>query len=105
MSFFDFFKNTNTNTPADDSAGNEPVIIFVTPGNEVEIPASEAANNTLQELFTNYAEVLGIDADQIGRFTDQGRIVNGSTEPRPGRIYQGSADSFTKGSRQGSRQG
>lgn len=101
MSFFDFFKNAN-NAPAapassEAATSNEPVIIFVTPGNEVEVPADEAANTTVSVLFERYADVLGIDPEQIERYTDQGRVIQGSATPAPGRLIQGSASSFTKG--------
>lgn len=98
-SFFDFFRNSQSNQPApsDATTSSEPVVLFVTPGNEVTIPADEARNSTLGELFQRYAEVLGIDPEQVSRYSDAGRIVERTALPVPGRIYQASANSFTKG--------
>jgi hypothetical protein len=107
--FFDWFaKNTedalrnkldpsNQSTESTEPTNDEPVVLFVTPGNEVEVPAAEAANSTIGALFERYAEVLGIDPEQVSRFSDAGRVISRGSTPVPGRIYQASANSFTKG--------
>jgi hypothetical protein len=90
-------QSTEPSAESTEPTNDEPVVLFVTPGNEVEVPAAEAANSTIGELFSRYAEVLGIDPEQVSRFSDAGRVINRGSTPVPGRIYQGSANSFTKG--------
>jgi hypothetical protein len=46
MSFFDFFNRNSNEQPAAPSNDEAPVVIFVEPGNEVEIPASEACSSS-----------------------------------------------------------
>lgn len=90
MSLFDaFFSGNNSNT-ADHvvlNAGTE----------EVKVPANEAQGKTLQQLFAQYAEQLGIDVERINRFVDAGRVVPGTTQVQLGRVYSGAVNSESKG--------
>jgi hypothetical protein len=91
MSFFDtFFSGQNNST-------DKEVIILAAGTEEIQIPASEAQGKTVQQLFQEHSEELGVDAERINRFVDAGRIIDGTASVQSGRKYSGSTNSDTKG--------
>lgn len=92
MSFFDsFFSGQNSNNT------DKEVIILAAGTEEVTIPASEAEGKTVQQLFQQYSNQLGIDEERVNRFVDAGRIIDGTATVQAGHKYSGSTNSDTKG--------
>ncbi len=92
MSFLDaFFSNQNN------SNTNKEVVILAAGTEEVQVPASEAQGKTVQQLFQQYSEELGIDENRVNRFVDAGRIIDGTATVQVGHKYSGSTNSDTKG--------
>jgi hypothetical protein len=91
MSFFDaFFSGQNSST-------DKEVVILAAGTEEVIIPASEAEGKTVQQLFQEHSEQLGIDEERVNRFVDAGRIIDGTATVQSGHKYSGSTNSDTKG--------
>ena len=88
MSLFQF------NRPANESAGNDVVLIV----NEesVTVPGADAQGKTVQQLFQQFASSIA-DVSRINRYINQGRIVDGGSTAETGTVYSGAIASESKG--------
>ena len=90
MSFFDSFFSNNNNSVK--------TVVVLTAGTErVEVPADIAQGKTVAQLFAQYAEQLGIDAERINRYVDAGRIISEGAPVEIGREYSGAVSGESKG--------
>lgn len=92
MSFFDnLFGRTTESTES--TSGD---VVLEVGAERIAIATDQAAGKTLNELFNEYSDRLGVDAERISRFIDAGTIVPGTQTVQSGHVYRGTVVSETK---------
>ncbi len=75
---------------------NAPVILQMN-SEEYSIPAVNARNKSVSQLFAEYGANVGADPSRITRYLVDGVIVPGETVVRPGEKVRGAVTSENKG--------
>ncbi len=93
MALFNFSFNANNNSEDKDAVQQVELQL-----NEesITVSAAEVKGLTVEEVFTKFCDRLG-DVTRISKFVAAGRIVDSSSEVKPGMIYRGAISSESKG--------
>ena len=91
MNFFNSIVDSLTNSQTAQT-------ITLTAGHEThEVSAEDAQGKTISELFSEYADELGIDSARPARYVDAGQQVSGTSHAKPGRVYSSAVSFESKG--------